>query len=262
MKVSVDRIVANRHQPRKNFEERPLQELADSIAIHGVLQPLVVRPALNDRYELIAGERRLRAARLCGVTEVPIIIRQNVSEDSSLELAILENIQRDDLNPIEEAIAYQSLIDQCEYTQEEVAERMGKSRAAIANALRLLQLPKVVQEDVVQRRLSAGHARAILAAGDLQEQLNVRDQIISAQLTVRDAEKIVNARKGKSPKVKKGPASSEERLSAQMKFLVDAMRKSLGTKVALKPKDDKSGVLTIEYYSLQDLDRIYRKIHD
>lgn len=254
--VAIGQIVANRQQPRTEFDEEKLAELTESVKKHGVLQPLVVTPAKDGRYELVAGERRWRAARKAGLQKVPVIIRENLNSQDMLELALIENIQRDDLNAIEEAKSYQSLIEQFDYTQDRVAERMGKSRAAVANSLRLLQLPKTVQDDVMQGRMTAGHARALLAIGDLQEQLTLREMILREQLTVRDVEGMIQARKGAKPKV----AAAGSQLSPQLRLIVDEMAKTVGTKVNLKRKSDKSGVVQIEYYSLQDLDKIYRRI--
>lgn len=255
--LPVEVIFANRQQPRTEFDEDKLNELAESIKLHGVLQPLVVTPSGGGRYELVAGERRLRASRKAGLAKVPVIIRENIDSQGMLELAIIENIQRDDLNAIEEARSYQALIDQFDYTQDQVAERVGKSRAAVANGLRLLQLPKVVQDDVARNRMTAGHARALLGITDMQEQLTVREMILAQQLTVRAVEGMIQARRGG----KTAPtASSAPQLSPQLRLITDEMTKSVGTKVSLKRKSDKSGTVQIEYYSLQDLDRIYRKI--
>lgn len=252
----------NRQQPRSVFDETAIEDLAASIRACGIIQPLIVTPsnAVGDRYELIAGERRLRAARLAGLTEVPVIVRKEVSTEELLELAIIENLQREDLNPIEEAKAFHSMIEQCDYTQDDVAKKLGKSRSYIANSLRLLQLPKVVQDDVVQGRMDMGHARALLSLNGLQEQLTVREQILQSQLTVRDVERMVQARTGRTSEKKISPSNTEDALSPQMRYIIDEMRQAIGTKVILRPRSAKSGAVVIEYYSLQDLDRIYRKI--
>lgn len=256
MMVPIASIVPNRQQPRTFFDDERLEELAASIRLHGVIQPLVVRSSMGDRYELIAGERRWRAARIAGLSEVPVIIKQ-IDDEVSLELAIIENIQREDLNAIEEAKGYQALVDQFDYTQDEAAEKVGKSRAAVANALRLLHLPKVIQDDVMQGRMHAGHARALLVITDLQEQLTLRERILHQQLTVRDVEVMVQERRGRSRSVSRG---KQPVLTPQLRLIVDEMTKILGTKVILRPRGEKGGTCQIEYYSLQDLDRVYRRI--
>lgn len=259
IKVPVHLIAANRQQPRVDFNEESLQELAESIRRSGVIQPLIVTQSQAGRYELVAGERRLRASRLAGLSEVPAIIRHNVDSEELLELALVENVQREDLNPLEEAKAYQRLIENFSYTQDQVAQAVGKSRVTVANSLRLLQLPKVVQDDLVQGRMSQGHARALLALPDLQEQLLMRDRILQEQLTVRDVEAMIRERHGRvKSSTARGAASS--RMTPQLRSLVDDMTRALGTKVVLKPRSSTSGALVIEYYSLQDLDRIYRKV--
>lgn len=258
--VPVTHIMANRQQPRTDFDEERLQELAASIKQSGLIQPLVVTPTMGDRYELVAGERRLRAARLAGLTEVPVVIRRNLDEATLLELALVENLQRDDLNPIEEAKAYQSMVEQFECTQDEIAEKVGKARVTVTNALRLLQLPKIIQDDVITGRLSAGHARALLGIKDRQEQLTVREQVMQSQLTVRDVEAMAQRRRGATVVGKRRSADDHSELSAQMRFILEEMTRVLGTKLIVKQKTAKAGVLQIEYYSLQDLDRIYRRI--
>lgn len=264
MTVSVHQIVANRQQPRRVFNDERIDELSASIKENGVLQPLLVTPSAGaaDRYELVAGERRLRAARKAGLDKVPVVVRHNVTAEEQLELAIVENLQREDLNPIEEALALQSMVDQFSYSHEEMAKKLGKSRSYVTNSVRLLQLPKVVQDDLVQGRMDTGHARALLALANLQEQLTVREQILHSQLTVRDVEKMVQARVGTRADTvaRRDGKSREEYLTPQLRFITEEMTKSCGTKVELKPKSAKSGFVEIEYYSLQDLDRIYRKL--
>lgn len=251
----IDSIVPNRLQPRTIFDEEKIRELSDSIKEQGIIQPLVVSPMNDGRYELIAGERRLRACRLAGLNEVPVVIKK-VDDEGLLALAILENIQREDLNPLEEARAYQELICQFDYTQEEVAKKVGKSRAAIANGIRLLSLPRVIQDDVASGRYSSGHARAILSIEGLQDQLKVREKIIREMPTVRDVEKMVQSY------ISDGKRSNRKKiiLSTQFTELVETMKSRLGTKVQLVPSGN-GGKIIIEYYSAQDLDRIYRQIH-
>lgn len=262
--VSIHNVVANRQQPRTAFDEEALKDLADSIKQAGVLQPLLVTPLGDGRFELIAGERRLRASRLAGLAEVPVFVKEKLETDQMLELAIIENIQREDLNDIEEAKAYAALIDQYGYHQNDISEKLGKSRPYVANLLRLLQLPKLVQDDVVQGRMSGGHARALLGLSDLQEQLSVREQILNAQLSVRDVERIIQERRGKQRNRTKNPTAADavQQLSPQMKFVQEELTKILGTKVRIRPQSAATGALQIEYYSLQDLDRLYRKLRD
>lgn len=254
-KVFVDLIIPNRMQPRTVFDEEKIRELSQSIQEQGVIQPLIVTPTKDGRYELIAGERRLRAARLAGIEEVPVVVKE-VDDEGLLAISIIENIQREDLNPIEEARAFAELINQFSYTQEDVAKKLGKSRTAVANSLRLLNLPKVVQDDVSAGRYSAGHARAILAVESLHEQLKLREIIIKETPTVRDVEKLVQSFMSGA---RRKPASRVQ-LSTQQSALLDSMKSTLGTKVELKPKGA-GGKIIIEYYSLQDLDRIYKKIN-
>lgn len=258
--VDIDYIIPNRSQPRKEFSDDSLKELAESIKTNGIIQPLIVTPAVGGRYELIAGERRLRAARLAGLEKVPVVVRQ-AEPEAMLELAIIENVQREDLNPIEEALAYKDLLNQFNYTQEEVADKVGKSRPYVANSLRLLGLPKVIQEDVILGRLTPGHARALLAISNIQEQLRVRESILHSRLTVRDVEELIqNILSGTSEKNKTNKKQNE--LSPQLKSVVDDMTNRLGTKVNLVPyKNNKGGKVIIEYYSAQDLNRIYQKIN-
>jgi ParB family transcriptional regulator, chromosome partitioning protein len=259
--LSIGTIVANRQQPRTEFDDGAINELASSIKKSGVIQPIIVtESSVDGRYELIAGERRLRASRIAGLTMVPVVIRQNVDEEALLQLAIVENVQREDLNAIEEAKGYQSLIDQFDYTTKQVAEVVGKAQPAVINTMRLLKLPKAIQDDVISGRMSAGHARALLAIDDKQEQLTLRDQVLQAQLSVRRVEQLVQARRGKATRER--PTREEKALSPQLRHVIDEMTKHLGLKVRLQPKNEKSGTLQIEYYSLQDLDRIYRTVTD
>lgn len=241
------------------FAEDALNELAESIKINGIIQPLVVTPAVSGRYELIAGERRLRASKIAGLGEVPVMIKE-ADPETMLELALVENLQREDLNQIEEALAYKELMESFEYTQEEVADKVSKSRPHVANCLRLLYLPKVIQEDVSVGRLSPGHARALLAVSDLQEQLRIRESILQSKLTVRDVERLIQELlKGKPGRGKSGKRKME--LSPQMKAVVNEMTQELGTKVKVIPKrNNKGGQMIIEYYSVQDLNRIYKRI--
>ncbi|MBU4485117.1 ParB/RepB/Spo0J family partition protein [bacterium] len=255
VKLKLENIAPNRQQPRKEFNEEAINELASSIKEHGVLQPIMVTPLGGGRYELIAGERRLRGAREAGLEEIPAIIK-NVESDEILELALIENIQRENLNAIEEAAAYEGLMSQFNMSQEEVAEKVGKSRVAVANSVRLLRLPKIIQSDVATGKISAGHARAILAITNPQEQIYLRDQIIKAKLTVRDIEKLIQRRVNKlRTKVIKGTKG----LTPQMVNLCENLKQRFGSKVTIKPSKV-GGQIIVEYYSDGDLQRIYNKI--
>lgn len=257
--VSVDLIVPNHLQPRKHFNDEALEELASSIRVHGVIQPVVVCPLPNGRYELIAGERRWRASKKAGLTEVPVVFR-DADDEGMLELAIIENIQREDLDPLEEATAYQELMKQFGYSQEQVADKVGKSRPAVANSLRLLNLPKVIQEDIATNRLTAGHARALLSLETLQDQLTIREQVLRSQLTVRDVERLVQFRMNRGPKAEDGDKASSgtKMLPPQWKQVQEDLTMALGTKVILQPNADmKGGKVVVEFYSTQDLSRIH-----
>jgi len=253
--VPIDQIVPNRLQPRTIFDDEKIRELADSIKEDGIIQPLIVCTLPDGRFELIAGERRLRASRIAGLTEVPIIIK-NVDQAGMLAISLIENIQREDLNPLEESRAYQELIDQFGLTQDNVAKRIGKSRVAVTNSLRLLRLPRVVQEDVAQGKYSAGHARAILAVESIHEQLKLREWIVRTTPTVRHIEKKVQGFKNGTTKTKTNSAE----LPAQVSTIAQRMKETLGTKVAIQQEKNGGGKIVIDYYSWQDLDRLYRQI--
>lgn len=252
--VPVEMVAPNRLQPRTLFDEEKLRELADSIREQGVLQPLIVTPLPDGRYELIAGERRLRAARIAGCEEVPVIIK-TVDNEQLLSLSLLENIQREDLNAIEEARAYQELINQFGHTQDDVAKKLGKSRVAVTNSIRLLKLPRLIQEDVVNERYSAGHARAMLSLGNLHDQLKFRERIMKEMPTVRDIEQMVQTY-GVGGR-KKGKRKNS--LTPQMTDIMDKMKQTLGTKVQII-QNASGGRVVIDYYNAQDLDRIFRTI--
>ena len=249
--IPTDSIVPNRMQPRAVFDEERLRELADSIREQGILQPLIVSPMPDGRYELIAGERRLRASRMAGLEEVPAVIR-HVDDEGMLSLSIIENIQREDLNPIEEAHAYKELVDQFNYTHEEVARKVGKSRVAVANGIRLLKLPQAIKEDVASGRYSAGHARAILAVENLHDRLKLRERIIRDTPTVRDVEKMVQSYAAGGMKRKR----RRDALSPQVSRIADNLKQIFGTKVQIQTKGN-GGKISIEFYSAQVLDRIY-----
>ncbi len=251
VKLKIMDIEPNRDQPRKIFDEDALAELADSIAKHGVIQPLLVRPMPDGSYQLVAGERRWRASRMAGLTEVPVVIKE-LSDDEAMALALIENLQREDLNAIEEAQGIKALMDTLSLTQDEAAERVGKSRPAVANALRLLKLPDSVIALVADGKLSPGHARALLGFKDEQDIIETADLIIEKGLTVRDVEKLVKKR-NKEPKAEK-PAARRASYYDEVEL---ALTDFLGRKVKVGTKPGKeSGVLEIDFFDKDDLTRL------
>lgn len=251
VKLKIMDIEPNRDQPRKIFDEDALAELADSIAKHGVIQPLLVRPMPDGSYQLVAGERRWRASRMAGLTEVPVVIKE-LSDDEAMALALIENLQREDLNAIEEAQGIKALMDTLSLTQDEAAERVGKSRPAVANALRLLKLPDSVIALVSDGKLSPGHARALLGFKDEQDIIETADLIIEKGLTVRDVEKLVKKR-NKEPKAEK-PAARRASYYDEVEL---ALTDFLGRKVKVGTKPGKeSGWLEIDFFDKDDLTRL------
>ncbi len=254
---NINKIVPNKYQPRTNFNPSDLQELADSIREKGVIQPLIVTTGSDDNFELIAGERRLRASKLAGLSHVPVVLLEVDNEDSLLELALIENIQRTDLNAIEEAEAYRKLIEKFGYTQEETAKRVGKQRSTVTNMLRLLKLPDLIQGDITNGLLSEGHGRALVKLVDdplkLQE---IRNLIIKNGLSVRQTEKIIKKTFSTSSPIKRvSKPDSEEIPSSYRNALVTQLTNRLNTKIAISPNGSR-GKIEIEYYSLDDLDRV------
>lgn len=251
--LNINRIEPNKNQPRKEFNEDALQELADSIKQFGVIEPLVVVKR-KGYYELIAGERRWRAARLAGLKEVPVVIK-DYDDQQIVEIALIENIQREDLNPIEEAHAYERLIQEFNLTQDEVAERVSKSRTTVTNALRLLKLTEKVQQMLIDDMLSTGHVRALITITDPQLQYETAMYIFDKKLSVRETESYVKKLLNKKPKDK--PAEKEDpELSFLYKAIENRLKESLGTKTTIKAKTKDSGKIEIEYYSQEDLERI------
>ena len=251
--LPINDIIPNRDQPRKTFDEAALEELAESIRQHGILQPLLVRPLPSGGYQLVAGERRWRAARLAKLDEVPVIVKE-LTDTEAMELAIIENLQREDLNPIEEAEGLQALAEKCGYTQEEIAASVGKSRPAIANSLRLLRLPEDVREMTKNGDISAGHARALLAFDSTALMQEVAEQIVSRKLTVRDVEKMA-----KSPKKSASRRSAKKRDSFFDEVEL-SLSETLGRKVSVINKG-KGGTLQIEFYSQDDLKEIANALY-
>ncbi|WP_303722371.1 ParB/RepB/Spo0J family partition protein [Malonomonas rubra] len=250
----IEELRPHSDQPRKSFNDSSLQELADSIREKGVIQPLVVRK-LEDHYQIIAGERRWRAAQKAGLHEVPVVI-QDVSEDWALEMALIENIQREDLNPIEESLAYRNLMQRFDLTQEEVAKRVGKERSTVANALRLLRLPESVQNDVIAGRLSMGHARALLALEGEERIMQVRSRVVAGGLSVRETEALVkNGGDGGTTKA----GSAAKTVDPEITHLAAELQRVLGTQVKITPKG-KGGRVEITYFAPGDLDRLLEKL--
>ena len=247
--VAIGKIKKNPFQPRERFDQKKLDDLVASIKEKGVVQPVIVRDK-NGEYELIAGERRLRAARTLGIEEIPVIIR-NVSDADALELSLIENIQREELNPIEEAKAFKRLMEEFGFSQEEVAKAVGKDRATVANTLRLLTLPKRAQEMVSGGELSMGHAKALLSLSGEHAILKLANSIVKKGLSVREAEGAVFRKKGVAAQTKIPTAKDHK-----VMFFEEEMQRILGTKVTIK-HGKKRGVVQIDYYSLDDLERIY-----
>jgi len=258
--VRTDRLTPNPRQPRAQFDSMSLQELADSIRTHGILQPLVVTadPEGGACFWLIAGERRWRAAQLAGVEEVPVIVRE-VSSQQLLEWALVENVQRADLNPLEEAAAFQSLMVEFGLTQSEVAERVGKSRPAVANTLRLLGLPAPLQQAVVDGQISAGHARALLGLPDSAAMVELFFQVIERDLTVRQTEALVR-RFAAPPPAQAAPVELPDALQSYFQQMENRFRSALATKVTLSRNPDGDGRLVVHFYSDEDLETLYRLI--
>lgn len=256
-KLKIMEIEPNHDQPRKIFDEKALAELADSIAQHGILQPLVVRPLSNGSYQLVAGERRWRAARIAGLSEVPVIVKE-LTDEEVIEIAMVENLQREDLNPLEESLGYAYMMQELKITQEQVAEKVGKSRPAVANALRLLKLPEEIQEMVKNNIISAGHARALLGFSTKEEMLEVASLIIKEDISVREIENLVKAAKKAPPKPKE--KKKREKFFSEVEL---ALVNNLGRKVKIKENGKKgSGVLEIEFFDESDLKSLAMKLEN
>ncbi len=252
--LDITDIGFNPKQPRASFDDSGLEDLAKSIRIKGVIQPILVRENENGResYELVAGERRLRASKLAGFDKIPALVKP-IKDSELLEIALIENIQRENLNPIDESKAYRSLLEEHGYTQEDMAKRLGKNRSTIANFIRLLQLPKAIQDDLANLRLSTGHARTLLSLNNPEEQLKLRDKILSQNISVRETEEIIRAKKTRSKQ--KSPGKKEP-LSPQMSLNQDRLRDFYGTKAKITPQG-KKGRIEFEYFSLEDFNRIF-----
>ncbi len=252
-RIPIDRIDPNPVQPRRAFQTDSLHQLAESILQHGIIQPLVVRPN-GTRYQLVAGERRWRAARIAGMKDVPAVI-QEISDDHLLEITLIENVQREDLNPIELAMAFDRMARELNLSQDEIGHRTGKDRSTVSNSIRLLQLPPDLQQLVAERRLSAGHARCLLALPDEETQRQLAEKIVAQGLSVRQVERMT-----KRMTEPRDPTNIEDALDPNVKAAIVEMERVLGTKVRIVEKNDHRGRIEIEYYSPEDLDRIYAAI--
>ena len=250
--VNINKVEPNREQPRKNFDEDSLVDLSESIKQVGVLQPLLVLDK-KDYYEIIAGERRWRAAKLAGLKEVPVRI-MNLTDQEVVEISLIENIQREDLNPIEEAFAYKRLLEEFNLKQDEVAERVSKSRTAVTNSIRLLKLNEKVQQMVIDDMIQTGHARALLGIEDLEKQYNMAQKVFDEKLSVRETEKLVKKVQKEKEEVEK--TKMDKQLEIVYQDLEEKMKQILGTKVSINAKDENKGKIEIEYYNKEDLDRL------
>ena len=252
--LKISEIEPNRTQPRKEFDEQALSELAESISQHGLLQPLLVRPLTLGGYQIVAGERRYRASRMAGLTEVPVIIKE-LTDTETMEIALIENLQREDLSPVEEALGYKALIDEHGFSQEEVAKSVGKSRPAVANALRLLKLPDNIMEYLKDGKISPGHARALLTLENEELMTELADEIVAEDLSVRQVEKICK----KKPTVQK--EEKPEKKPSFYSMVELALSESLGRKISVsKSKGKQGGVLQIEFYSDEELTELSNKL--
>lgn len=252
--VKLSMVEPNGEQPRKNFDEDSLLELAESIKQFGLLQPIIVQDRKN-HYEIIAGERRWRAAKMAGLKEVPVIIK-NLTSQEIVEISLIENIQREDLNPIEEAQAYKRLLEEFNLKQDEVAERVSKSRTAVTNSMRLLKLCDEVQQMVVNEMISTGHARALLSIEDPEEQYMIAQKVFDEKMSVREVEKLVKD----LHKPEKAPKKENKSLEVIYQNIENKLKESLGTKVSISSKNNGAGKIEIEFYNHDDLDRLMEQL--
>lgn len=249
--VKITMVEPNRDQPRHKFDEAALNELADSIKQYGIISPIIVQDR-KDHYEIIAGERRWRAAKIAGLKEIPVIIK-NFTEQEIVEISLIENIQRENLNPIEEALAYKRLLTEFNLKQEEVAERVSKSRTAVTNSMRLLKLADEVQQMIIDEKITTGHARALITIEDTEKQIEIAKKVVDEKLSVRDIEKLVKDL-NKPKKEKKAAKQIKNEFIYQ--DIEEKLKQSFGTKVSVTAKKDGSGKIEIDFYSSDDLDRI------
>jgi ParB family chromosome partitioning protein len=249
--VDIEEVSPNPLQPRMRFDPGPIEQLALSMRENGVIQPILVVPE-GETYKIIVGERRWRAAQKAGLKKIPVLIRQ-IPKERQLEISLVENLHREDLNPLEIAHVYQRLIRELDYTQDEIADRVGKDRTSVANYLRLLNLPELVQGYLIENKITMGHARALLALEEAESQVSLAREIVHQNLTVRDVERIISGRKAGRP------AARKQESDADLRAVEEELIKALGTKVAIAG-NRKKGVIKISYFSLDDLNRIYGKI--
>lgn len=253
--IDINKIEPNATQPRKSFDEDSLQELAESIKQHGLIEPLIVQKSKEDFYSIIAGERRWRAARIAGVKDIPVIVKEYNSQQI-IEIALIENLQREDLNPIEEAEAFNRLIEEYHLKQDEIAEKVSKSRVTITNSLRLLKLDERVRNMIIEDKIKSGHARALLAIEDSNEQYNAAIKVFDEKLSVRETErlvKIINNKENESKKEEKSETSQERLIFKQYE---EKLKLVMGTKVNITHKNDGKGKIEIEYYSPEEFERL------
>jgi len=259
VQLPVSKLVPNPGQPRKNFDETELQELADSIKTYGIIQPIIAADTGDGAYIIIAGERRTRAAKLAGLGTVPVIIR-DYTDQKRLEISLIENIQRSDLNPIEEAAAYKNLMDFSNLSQDELAMRMGKNRSTVANALRLLKLPIEIQKSIEEGKVSSGHARALLSVTDVKDRDKLYRDILASEVSVRETEKRANAlnneKSGKAKPAKEADGGKAPKRPPELDAMEEKFIGKLGTKVVIEG-DMNKGKIHIDYYSMEDLERLY-----
>jgi ParB family transcriptional regulator, chromosome partitioning protein len=259
VQLPIDKLVPNPGQPRKNFDETELQELADSIKTYGIIQPIIAANAGDGTYIIIAGERRTRAAKLAGLSAVPVIIR-DYTDQKKLEISLIENIQRSDLNPIEEAAAFKNLMDFSNLSQDELAARMGKNRSTVANALRLLKLPIEIQKSIEEGKISSGHARALLSVTDAKARDKLYRDMLSSEISVRETEKraaAINTEKsGKAKTDKDSDSAKASKRPPEVNAMEEKFIGKLGTKVVIEG-DLNKGKIHIDYYSMEDLERLY-----
>ncbi|MCR5272475.1 MAG: ParB/RepB/Spo0J family partition protein [Lachnospiraceae bacterium] len=252
--LDINKVEPNREQPRKKFDEDALEELADSIKEHGVLVPLLVKDR-GDYYQIIAGERRWRAAKKAKLKQVPALVK-DLTEQEIVEISLIENIQRENLNPIEEAVAYKKLLEEFHLKQDEVAERVSKSRAAVANSMRLLKLSEKVQQMLIDELITTGHARALIAVEDEEKQYAIAQKILDEKLSVRDTEKLIKKMSAEKKEKEKKEQYLDPQLDAVYKDMEEKMKDILGTKVIINKKTPETGKVEIEYYSQDELNRI------
>lgn len=256
-KIDINQIEPNTSQPRKNFNEDALQELADSIKIHGIIEPIIVKKGKKGFYQIVAGERRWRASKIAGIKEIPAVIKE-YSDQEIVEIALIENLQREDLNPIEEAEAYQSLIGEYNLKQDEVAEKVSKSRVAITNSLRLLKLDKRVRNMLIEEKIKSGHARALLAIEDGDLQYDTAIKIFDEKLSVRETEKLVKKILNGENKKETNKVVEDEQIKIVYAGYEEKLKSIIGTKVNInRNKDGKKGKIEIEYFSPEEFERIY-----